>query len=254
MGDAAAIVLFDIDGTLLRGVGPCHKEALIEGIRQVTGITTSFDGVATAGTLDRDLIASLLATGGYSDDRIRAALPEIAEACEAVYLRNCASDLRPFVCPGVRRFLEQLRTHDAALGLVTGNLNAIGWKKMELAGLRNYFSVGAFSQDGHTRTELAGIAAERARAHCQWARQCPVTLIGDHANDILAAKANGFRSVAVATGVSAKEELQRFLPDIVARTLAEFNPAEIIAPYERCQERRTGIKCTSAHHVDMGIE
>ena len=220
--------LFDIDGTLLRGAGPHHKNALIAGIRRVTGLDTTLDGIATAGTLDRDLITLMLRAVRYSDDKIRAALPEIAAACQAAYLQNCASDLRKFVCAGVPDFLEQLREYSAVLGLVTGNLSAIGWKKVELAGLRDYFSVGAFSEDGHTRAELARIAAERARAYCRERQACSVTLIGDHANDIEAAKANGFRSVAVATGVSSVDELQRFSPDIAVRDLTELTVAKLM--------------------------
>ncbi len=228
MNEAKAIVLFDIDGTLLRGAGPHHKDALITGIRRVTGLETTLDGIATAGTLDRDLIALMLRAAGYSDDEARAALPEIAEACQAAYLQNCASDLRKFVCAGVPAFLEQLREREAVLGLVTGNLSAIGWRKMELAGLRDYFSVGAFSEDGHTRSELARIAAGRAQACCRKAQACPVILIGDHANDIEAAKANGFRSVAVATGVSSIDELIKFSPDLAVCDLTELPVAKLM--------------------------
>ena len=229
MGETTGIVLFDIDGTLLRGAGPHHKEALIEGIRLVTGIKTTLDGVATAGTLDRDLITAMLQRVGYPDGQIRAALPTIVAFCQVAYLENCASDLQRFVCPGVREFLQQLQKHRAVLGLVTGNLSEIGWKKVELAGLREYFTVGAFSEDGHTRAELARIAAERARASCQCVQGCPVTLVGDHANDILAAKENQFRSLAVATGVSTVEELGKFLPDLVAPDLTKVDPAQLLA-------------------------
>jgi phosphoglycolate phosphatase len=225
---AKAIVLFDIDGTLLRGAGPHHKDALIAGIRRVTGLEATLDGVATAGTLDRDLIALMLRAAGYSDDKTRAALPKIAEACQAAYLQNCVSDLRKFVCAGVREFLEQSREYETVLGLVTGNLSGIGWKKIELAGLRDYFSVGAFSEDGHTRADLARIAAERARAYCEEMQRCPVTLIGDHANDIEAAKANGFRSIAVATGVSSIDELEKFAPDLLIRDLTELTVTKLL--------------------------
>ena len=220
--------LFDIDGTLVRGAGPHHKDALIAGIRRVTGLNTTLDGVATAGTLDRDLITLMLRAAGFSNENIRAALPKIVEACQEAYLQNCALDLRKFVCPGVPEFLAQLREHHAVLGLVTGNLSAIGWKKIELAGLRDYFSVGAFSEDGHTRADLARIAAGRARAYCQEMQSCRVTLIGDHANDIEAAKVNGFRSVAVATGMSSVDELARFSPDIAVRDLTELIAAKLM--------------------------
>ncbi len=228
MGEATGIVLFDIDGTLLRGAGPHHREALIEGIRLVTGIRTTLDGVATAGTLDRDLITAMLQAAGYPNGKIRAALPDIVAACQFAYCENCAPHLQQFVCPGVREFLQQLQKRHAVLGLVTGNLSEIGWKKVELAGLREYFAVGAFSEDGHTRAELARIAAERARASCQNIQGCPVTLVGDHANDILAAKENQFRSLAVATGVSTVEELRKFLPDIIAPDLTSIDPAQLL--------------------------
>ena len=228
MSKAASIALFDIDGTLLRGAGPHHKKALVAGILRVTGITTTLDGVPTSGTLDRDLIALMLRVAGYSDGEVRAVLPQIVTACQAAYLQNCSFDLQSFVCPGVREFLQELRAHGAVLGLVTGNLSAIGWKKVELAGLRDYFSVGAFSEDGHTRAELARIAAERARIYCREMQRCSVTLIGDHPNDIEAAKANGFYSVAVATGVSPVSELEKFSPDLVVCHLGKLTAAELL--------------------------
>jgi phosphoglycolate phosphatase len=237
VSETREIVLFDIDGTLLRGAGPHHKNALIEGIRRVTGIATTLDGVATAGMLDRDLIMFMLRTAGYSDHQIRAALSEISHASQAAYLQNCASDLRQFVCTGVPEFLQQLRERNAVIGLVTGNLREIGWKKVELAGLRDYFLTGAFSEDGHTRTELARIAAERARSYCRGARHCPVTLIGDHTNDIEAAKANQFYSVAAATGVSSAGELEKFSPDLLIRNLGEITAAELM---HRVRVRETG--------------
>ena len=237
MSETREIVLFDIDGTLLRGAGPHHKNALIEGIRQVTGLTTNLDGVATAGMLDRDLIMLMLRTAGYSDQQIRAALSEISHASQAAYLQDCASDLRQFVCAGVPEFLQQLRERHAVIGLVTGNLREIGWKKVELAGLRSYFSTGAFSEDGHTRAELARIAAERAGAYCQGAQHCPVALIGDHANDIEAAKANRFYSVAAATGISPASELEKFSPDLLIRNLGEITAAELM---RRVMVRETG--------------
>ncbi|MDQ2776186.1 MAG: HAD hydrolase-like protein [Acidobacteriota bacterium] len=136
MSKATGIVLFDIDGTLLRGAGPHHKEALAEGIRRVTGIATTLEGVATSGMLDRDLIAGMLRAQGVSERRIRSTMQEIMTACQSVYLENCATDLRHCVCRGVPEFLDELQEHGAALGVVTGNLTQIGWKKLELAQLR----------------------------------------------------------------------------------------------------------------------
>ncbi len=228
MSDTSSLVLFDIDGTLMRGAGRQHKDALIEGVRKVTGHSTTLEGIATAGTLDRDLIANMLRADGLSERRIRGMLLEVARECEASYVASCASDLSPFLCRDVRETLRELKSRGAQLGLVTGNLMAIGWKKVELAGLRSYFSVGAFATDGRTRARLAQVAAQRARRTGLIDQRSRISLIGDHANDIEAAKANGFQSVAVATGVMSSEELARMQPDILVEHLGELDLSRLL--------------------------
>ena len=210
--------MFDIDGTLLRGAGPHHKEALIEGVRRVTGLTPSFDGIDTAGKLDLDLIAALLKSARATGDA-----HEIARESQRAYLENCLQDLSPFVCRGVRDVLVGLAERGAAMALVTGNLSAIGWRKMELAGLREFFRCGAFSEDGATRAQLVHIAGTRAREQGHAAAGCRISLIGDHRNDVEAAKANGIRAVAVASGPMPADELRSLGPDVFVECLADLN-------------------------------
>lgn len=221
---AESLVLFDIDGTLMRGAGQHHKQALIDGIRHVTGVETHLDGVPTSGMLDRDLIALMLRAAGASKNRIRSSLRQIMDECQQRYIANCQIDLCAFVCTGVPEFIAEVIRRGAVLGLVTGNLSQIGWKKVELAGLRDYFSVGAFAEDGRTRARLAKVAAARAVTQRLVKKKSRVTLIGDHWNDIEAAKANGFQSVGVATGLMPIEELGKPQPDFLVRNLTELDP------------------------------
>ncbi len=225
---AEALVLFDIDGTLMRGAGQQHKEALVEGIRKVTGLATTLEGVATSGMLDRDLITQMLRVNGASERRIRNALPQVVRECQHLYLTNCRLDLSPYLCARVRETLSELRSMGAVLGLVTGNLSGIGWRKLELAGLREYFLVGAFAEDGRTRARLACVAARRAIREKHVSSRPRVSLIGDHANDVLAAKANGFRAVAVATGLTPFEELAAHEPDVLVRDLSELDLSNLL--------------------------
>jgi phosphoglycolate phosphatase-like HAD superfamily hydrolase len=220
---ARSLVLFDIDGTLLRGAGRHHKDALLEGIRRVTGHIVTLDGIDTSGQLDRDLIATLLQSCA-----VEAALEQIVAECQDAYLANCAADLSGFVCKGAREVLAELQMRGAILGLVTGNLSEIGWRKMELAGIRSFFSLGAFSEDGLTRAQLARMAAARAKERQLITDDCRISLIGDHQNDILAAKANGFRSVAVASGVMPIEQLRQFEPDILISSLSELDAGQLL--------------------------
>ena len=235
-----SLVLFDIDGTLLRGAGPHHRDALQDGIFAQMNVRATTAGIDTAGTLDCDLIALMLRGSQVSPEISRSAMERIVRACEAAYLGNCAADLRAFVCPGVVDLLACLTDERVTIGVVTGNLQAIGWKKLELAGLRNYFHVGAFSQDGATRAILARTAAGRALAFRNRESFRNVTLIGDHRNDIRAARQNGFRSIAVATGVLSETELWEEKPDLVVTDMTGLSLDNIF------QEKNFSISASSS--------
>jgi phosphoglycolate phosphatase-like HAD superfamily hydrolase len=216
------LILFDIDGTLLRGAGSHHKDALIEAIRRVTGVTCSFEGIDTSGRLDRDLIRTLLASSFLSQRRIQRDMPRIILEAQLCYQQSCTIDLRPKVLPGVVKALNELQRRQIPLALVTGNLTAIAWHKLELAGLRDYFAFGAFAEQGRTRARLAQLAAWQAKRRGLVKPGCAVTLIGDHANDIAAAKANGFKAIAVATGIMPLEELRLHSPDLLLENLTQL--------------------------------
>ena len=111
--------------------------------------------------------------------------------------------------------LYRLSRRGVPAGLVTGNLTRIGWKKMERAGLRHYLRFGAFAERARDRAGLVRIALHHARRQGWILRGSPVALIGDHPNDIRAARANGVRAVAVATGLVSAEELAAHSPDIL---------------------------------------
>ena len=65
------------------------------------------------------------------------------------------------------------------------------------------------------RAGLVRVAIRHARRQGWIGSQTRISLIGDHPNDVRAAKANGIRSVAVATGVISLEELRTHSPDVL---------------------------------------
>ena len=105
------------------------------------------------------------------------------------------------------------------LGLVTGNLTRIGWRKLECAGLGRHFRFGAFGEMAPTRTGLAKIAMREARAKGWIARGAPVALVGDAPADVIAARGNGIRSIAVKTGITPAGELEAEKPDYLIPNL-----------------------------------
>ncbi len=209
-----ALVLFDIDGTLVRRAGSHHREALVEAVRKTVGVETTTDGVPVSGMLDRDILTIMMARSGMKPGAIRKAMPAVVKRAQSVYVRT-VPDLERKVCPGVRGVLQRLERRGVVTGLVTGNLSRIGWKKLERAGLRQYFRFGAFAELAKDRAGLVRIAIRRARKERWINRATRISLIGDHPNDVRAAKANGIRAVAVATGLVTMDELRTHSPDVL---------------------------------------
>ena len=216
-----ALVLFDIDGTLVRRAGPHHRAALVQGIRRVTGLDTTTEGIPVQGMLDPDILTVMMRTAGASRKAILQAMPEILKAAERYYLRVCP-ELSDKHCPGVVPVLERLTRRGVLLGLVTGNLTRIGWRKLERAGLHGYFRFGAFGEMAKDRSGLAKLAIREARSRGWIERDTPVSLIGDAPQDIQAARANRIRAISVKTGITPVEQLETLQPDLLLKDLREL--------------------------------
>ncbi|HXI42594.1 MAG TPA: HAD family hydrolase [Bryobacteraceae bacterium] len=225
--NARALVLFDIDGTLVRRAGPHHREALVEAVRAITGLDTTTENVPVHGMLDPDILTLMMRNAGASEELIRRQLPAIMERAQSIYVRRCP-DLQDKTCPGVRRLLYAIKRRGIPTGLVTGNLTRIGWKKMERAGLRHYFHFGMFAEMAPDRTALARMAIERAHRRAWIQDGARVSLIGDAPSDIIAARENGARSIAVHTGISTREELAAHSPDMLLEDLRALKVAMLV--------------------------
>lgn len=209
-----ALVLFDIDGTLIRRAGPHHRQALVDAIRIETGLETTTDQIPVQGMLDRDILKLMLARAGVSGTRVRRVLPAVMRQAQLIYQDLCP-DLKRKTCPGARWALRRLRDRAVIVGLVTGNLSGIAWKKMQHAGIREFFGFGAFAEMAHSRAGLVSIAVRQARREGWINGSARISLIGDHPNDIEAARLNRVRSIAVCTGIATREELAACGPDLL---------------------------------------
>jgi phosphoglycolate phosphatase len=217
-----ALVLFDIDGTLISRSGPHHREALEQALWKVLSVRASLNGIPTHGMLDTDLVFALGKRAGVPARELRQAMPSLVDAAQQHYEHSNPGSLARRVCPGVRPLLRKLERRGVPLLLVTGNFPYIGWKKLEMAGLRHYFLDGAFASMASTRAALAKLAIRTARKR-GWAhsRAC-AALVGDSPNDVHAAHANGIRSIAVCTGINTREELSACQPHVIVENLSRL--------------------------------
>ncbi len=223
------LILFDIDGTLVRRTGPHHRQALVDAVRQIAGVETTTEGIPVHGMLDPDILTLMMRAAGLEPAAIEAIMPRIVEAAQEIYRRS-VPDLRDKQCPGVEPLLDCLQDRGTVLALVTGNLTSIGWRKLERAGLARYFRFGAFGEMAATRGGLARLAIERARRERlihAGDGESRIALIGDATQDVLAARENGIRSIAVRTGITPAEELEASAPDLLIDDLTHLNPSII---------------------------
>ena len=193
------LLLFDIDGTLVRG-GPA-KEVFESALSSVFGTAGPIDGHDFSGKTDPQIARELLEAAGIHQDEMEAGLPALWDA----YLGGLSGKLpgRPMtVIPGVTELLESLeKLEDVALGLLTGNIVEGARLKLNSVGLMDFFAIGGYGSDSEIREDLPAVAMERARGN--WGVEFDpqdVVVIGDTPRDVACGRFGGTRTVAVATG------------------------------------------------------
>lgn len=218
------LLLFDIDGTLIRS-NPVGRQVMRKALEHVVGSAGRIESYPFAGKTDLKIIIDLLVEIGISEEQIHLYLPEVyAQMAEWGARLFYQDDLSP--CTGVIELLSQLsRRTDLILGLQTGNIQQTAHLKLDAAGIdvRN-FLIGAYGSDSANREELIPFALERATAMSGMKPHfVDVIVIGDTPSDIECAKANGAKSLAVATGTFSSVILAKSDPDFLLDDLSDTN-------------------------------
>src|ERR1700744_591889 len=161
------LLLFDIDGTLMRGASGAHAAALCQAMRHVHGVdveTVRLAGSA-AGRTDGEIARLYLLEAGISAERIDQRAADVQEECCRLYAGLCPADLSSMVVSGMPELLKSLSERDdVQLSLVTGNFEAVARLKLKAGGLGHRFArgQGGFGSDSEDRTMLPPIARRRA--------------------------------------------------------------------------------------------
>ncbi len=211
--------LFDIDGTLLNTLDGTHYHAFHNAVRAVYGVDSNIDGVPVHGNTDIGILRAVLRREGVSDAIFEEKLPAAMEHMCAEVSRN-AANICTKLCPAVVELLDQLRGARKLLGVVSGNLEPIGWAKLHTAGLRQYFAFGSFSDRNERRAEIFRHGMEEVRRRL--GPDASTCFVGDTPADIRAAKAVGAPAIAVATGIFTVAELAPLGPDICVGSCADL--------------------------------
>ena len=217
------ILLFDLDGTLVRA-GGAGRKALARAVRAVFGVRKDCCAeLDLAGKTDlvnfEEAIRAALGRGP-----VRAEVERLHEEYIRLlphYVRAALRAKRYELTPGIRRLLRVLaaRKDEVALGLGTGNMERGARIKLQPSGLNGYFPFGGFGSDAYHRHLLLRKAVSRARRRLRLRAVDPrdVFVVGDTPLDVAAGRKAGYRTIAVGTGFSTWGELVRSKPDHLAR-------------------------------------
>ncbi len=200
------LILFDIDHTLMdaRGAG---GRAINQAFASTLGVTDAFRHVRMDGKTDIQIVQEGLLASQAPVDK------GIIDKIIVHYLKNLTSEIRKadsVVLPGVPELLQRLDAHPACiLGLLTGNIEPGANIKLKQFDLEKYFVIGAFGSDHQDRNMLLPIAVDKFhKLSGQTISPADCIVIGDTPRDVECGRLHGAQTIAVATGVYTREELE----------------------------------------------
>ncbi|MEW5693871.1 MAG: HAD family hydrolase [Candidatus Hydrogenedentota bacterium] len=213
------LILFDIDGTLIRTHG-----AGLRAIEKAVEISISKDlkdtRVIPHGRTDQQIISSYLSQVNIKTtkpllDKIFKIYPEILKT----ELKNCNGEF----LPGVYELLVRLYSaSDVYLGIATGNIKNGAWIKLEHFKIAKYFVGGGFGDGYNDRVPLVcdAINSISEKLKIDFTK---VAVCGDTPFDIISGQKNSCFTLGIGTGRYSVSELKKYHPDLAVKSLKNKN-------------------------------
>ena len=218
------LLLWDLDGTLLTTSG-LSREAFHAAVSEVLNREIGDSNIRFDGKTDPMIARELLIENGVPPEE----LDGLTKKALRLFGPQTAARRKQMLeggheLPGVRELLIKLDEEAVLNTVLTGNLAVNAVLKLDLFKLAQFLDieVGAYGSDRAARSELVGVALERAKRIRKVSfDDDQVWVIGDTPGDFHSADDNGVHSVLVATGRYSYEELADLKPDLVLHDLCE---------------------------------
>lgn len=221
------LVLFDIDGTLIRPLGdPVGLGRFSYAIKETLGIdvSVSHDNWPYNGIVDRGILWDLVKDKGITKRTFETAIPKLIEYFH-LFMERVGKERRLYepIEDAVLCLDEVVRSNHLVYGVLTGNLGHIGPWKLIHAGVGTHFDFGLFGHEAADRIALARQVFRKAQKHFgKKFSPKEIIIIGDTANDVLCARAIGAVAIAVTSGWKVdKDALIKAKPDLLVDSLMD---------------------------------
>lgn len=221
------LVLFDIDGTLIR-TGGAGVKAFGETFASEFKLPEATRRVVFHGRTDVSLVRQIFRENGVAETSAN-----FARFFDRYpyWLDHYLHKLDGGPCEGVQQFVDALRTAANApvLGLLTGNIRLGAELKLRRYNLWHYFEFGAYADDHEDRNCIAGVARDRGREKFKGALAPEeILVVGDTPHDIECGKSIGAKTLAVGTGGVKLDELLAHQPTYAVSDLTKITVQEAL--------------------------
>lgn len=220
------LVLFDIDGTLIK-TGGAGEKAFGKVCEQEFNVPDATRHLHFAGRTDPSIVRDFFK---------QFAIPPTPEnftrffSAYVIWLEKMLAALEGSVLPGVRELIAGFQSlpHRPVVGLLTGNIKQGAQLKLKHYRLSDEFAMGGFGDDHEDRNQIAVIARDRgAKLIGTQLRGEEILVIGDTPRDVECGRAIEAKVMAVATGIFSVEQLRACKPEWVVANLDGVKAAEL---------------------------
>ena len=205
------LVLFDIDGTLIRS-GGAGVRAFERTFTEVFGFPETTKHLKFSGRTDMSLVREGLTFHAVepSEANFRRFFDNYP-----TFLAELLRTTKGAVCEGIPELIHQLENapDKPTLGLLTGNIRRGAELKLRHYGLWHHFETGAFADDHEDRNCIAAVAQKRGGELAgRTLLGEEVVVIGDTPHDISCGLSIGAKVLAVGTGEFDRTKLLEHKP------------------------------------------
>jgi len=212
-------VIFDKDGVLIETFGlhfKSHSIVLAEfGVKLKKRDLTKRYGMKISEIL-KDILKQ------YGKNISEETAKKMASKKTKIYIKLVEEELK--LLPGVREFLKFLKKKGYKIGLASSDSKETLLQFLRLTKTENFFDAnigGDEIKNGKPNPEIFLKCAKKLNVD---PKDCFV--VEDSVHGIKAAKRADMKTIAVTTGQTSREELQKMKPDWLLNTLEEFNNIE----------------------------